>query len=56
MAGNLQILVNFKKRLKATINPVNDDNKFFQYAGTVALNQQKIGTHIWGISKIRTYK
>ena len=27
---------------KATINPFNDDDKCFQYAATVALNDEKI--------------
>ena len=30
------------KKKKATINPKNEDDKFFQYAVTVALNYEEI--------------
>ena len=41
---------------KATINPKNTkDNKCFQYAITVALNHQEIGSHPERISKIRPH-
>ena len=33
------------KNKKAIINPVNDENKCFQYAVTVALNHEKIRKH-----------
>ena len=31
------------KNNKATTNPINDDDKCFQYAATVALNHEEIG-------------
>ena len=31
------------KNKKATINPINDDDKCFQYAATVTLNHKEIG-------------
>ena len=37
---------------KATINPNNNDNKYFQYALTVALNYEKIKKDPQRISKI----
>ena len=40
---------------KATINPKNNDNNCFQYAITVALNHQEIGSHSEGIIKILKY-
>ena len=40
---------------KATINPKNNDNNCFQYAITVALNHQEIGSHSERISKILKY-
>ena len=42
------------KKQKATINSVNDDNKCFQYAATVALNHEKIGKLPERISKIKS--
>ena len=40
---------------KATINPVNDDDKFVQYAETVALNQGKIGLNPERILQIKPF-
>ena len=40
---------------KATINPKDNDNNCFQYAITVALNHQEIGSHSERISKILKY-
>ena len=34
-----------KKEKKATINPKNTDNNYFQYAATVALNLEEIESH-----------
>ena len=31
------------KNKKPTINPINDDDHSFQYAGTIALNHEKTG-------------
>ena len=40
------------KNKKATINPINKkDNKYFQYAVTVALNHRKIGKHPERVAK-----
>ena len=33
------------KKKKVTINVINYNNKFFQYAATVALNHEEIGKH-----------
>ena len=43
------------KNKKATTNPINNDDKFFQYALTVALNYQNIKNNPERISKIRTF-
>ena len=40
------------KNKKATINPKNNDGKYFQYAVTVALNYEQIKDHPERISKI----
>ena len=37
-----------------SLNPINKkDNKYFQYAVTVALNYEEIGKHAGRITKIR---
>ena len=41
------------KNKKATINPKNKDEKYFQYALTVALNYEQIKDHPERISNIR---
>ena len=42
-----------KKNKKATINPISKkDNKCFQYAVTVTLNNEKIGKHTERIKKL----
>ena len=38
---------------KATINPLNSDDKYFQYVVTVALNHESIGKNIQKVAKIR---
>ena len=43
------------KKQKATINPVNDHNRCFQYAATVVLNHKKIGKHPDRISKTKRF-
>ena len=43
------------KNKKATINPINNDDKSFQYALTEALNYQNIKNNPERISKIRTF-
>ena len=42
------------KNKKATINPVLDDNKCFQYTATVALNHEETRNHPQRISKIKS--
>ena len=42
------------KNKQATTNPVNDDNKWCQYAATVALNNEEIWKHLQRISKIKS--
>ena len=42
------------KNKKATINLINDD-KYFQYAVTVALNHEEIGKKLQRISKIKPF-
>ena len=41
------------KKKKATINPQNKDDKYFQYAATVALNHEEIKRDPQRISKIK---
>ena len=41
--------------IKKTPNPINDDNKYFQYAATVALNHEEIEKNLQGISKIKPF-
>ena len=41
------------KKQKTAINPINDDDKWFQYAATVALNHEEIGKKSQRISKIK---
>ena len=43
------------KNKKATINPVSDDNKCFQYSAIVALNHEKIGKNSQKISTIKAF-
>ena len=43
------------KNKKATINPKNSDDKYFQYALTVALNYEQIKHHPERISKIKPF-
>ena len=40
---------------KSTINPKNNDDKYFQYAVTLALNLDNIDNHPERISKIKTF-
>ena len=44
------------KNKKATINPKNNDDKYFQYALTVALNYKKIKNHPERISNFHYWK
>ena len=43
------------KNTKSTINPKNNDYKCFQYAGTLALNLDKINNYPERISKIKPF-
>ena len=43
------------KNKKATINPKNNDNKFFQYALTVAKNHEQIKSHPERMSNIKPF-
>ena len=43
------------KNKKATLNPENNDDNYFQYALTVALNHQNIGKNPQIISKIKPF-
>ena len=43
------------KNKRVTINPFNNDDKCFQYAATVALNQEIIGTHPERILKVKSF-
>ena len=43
------------KNKKSTINPINNDYKFFQYAATLALNFDKIRKNPQRISKIKPF-
>ena len=43
------------KDKKATINPKNNDDKYFQYALTVALNYEQIKKNPQRISKIKPF-
>ena len=43
------------KNKKSTINPKNNDYKYFQYAVTLALNPDKINMHPERISKIKPF-
>ena len=43
------------KNKRVTINPFNNDDKCFQYAATVALNQEIIGTHPERILKVKPF-
>ena len=46
---------NLMKNKKATINPINDDDKYFQYAATVALNHKEIRKSSQRTSKINPF-
>ena len=41
------------KNKNTTINHINDDDKYFQYAPTVALNNKEIGRNYQRLSKIK---
>ena len=41
------------KNDKATINPIDDDDKCFQYAATVVSNHEEIGKNLKRISRIK---
>ena len=43
------------KNKKATINPKNDDDKYFQYALTIALNYQNIKKDLQRVIKIEPF-
>ena len=43
------------KNIKATINPKNNDDNYFQYTLTVALNYQNVKKDIQRISKIKLF-
>ena len=43
------------KNKKATINPKNNDDKYFQYDATVALSQEKIWKDYQRISKTKPF-
>ena len=43
------------KKIKATINLKNKDDKYFQYAVTVALNYGEIGSHPGRVSNIKPF-
>ena len=43
------------KNKKSTINPKNNDHKFFQYAATLTPNFDNINNHPEKISKIRPF-
>ena len=40
---------------KATINPINDGDKFFQYVTIVVLNHEEIGRNLQRISRMRSF-
>lgn len=44
-----------KKQKKTTINPINDDDKCFQYVAIVALNYEKIGSNSQKMLKIESF-
>ena len=43
------------KNKKPTINPINEDDKYFQYAATVALNDEEIKRNPQRISNIKPF-
>ena len=43
-----------KKTKKVTINPINDNDKCFQYSGLVALKDEEIVEKQQRLSKIKT--
>ena len=44
-----------KKKKKATINPKNTDDKYFQYATTVVLSYEEIESHLERVSSIKPF-
>ena len=46
---------NWIKNKKATTNPVNDDDKWFQYAAKVALNHEEPGKNSQRTSKDKSF-
>ena len=46
---------NWIKKKKATINPQNEDDKWFQYAATAALNYAEIESHPERVSNIKPF-
>ena len=55
MVHHIQILPNGLKMKKATINPKNNDNNWFQFALTVALKNQNIKKNLRRIWKIKLF-
>ena len=53
--GSYIVSPEWLKNKKATINPENNDDNCFQYALTVALNDQNIGKNPQRISKIKPF-
>ena len=49
----MYIFSQLDKNKKATINPINDDDKCFQYVATVALNHKELEKTYQRISKIK---
>ena len=43
------------KKKKATINPKDTDNKYFQYTATAALNYEEIESHAPAVSSIKQF-
>ena len=37
------------------VNPVNEDDKYFQFAATIALNHKEIGKNPHRISKMKPF-
>ena len=44
------------KNKKATTSPINDDNKSFQYAATIALNHKEKGRNLQRASEVNPFK
>ena len=45
----------YEKQRSNITNPVNDDDKCFQYDATVALNHEEIGKNLQRISKMKPF-